>query len=41
MKVTMGIINKCGLRGDDTLCIVIFIKFGVGWHTTMSSDNSC
>ena len=24
MKVTMGIIDKCGVRGDATLCVVIF-----------------
>ena len=23
-KVTMGIIDKCGVRGDATLCVVIF-----------------
>ena len=26
MKVTMGIIDKCGVRGDATLCVVIFSK---------------
>ena len=25
MKVTMGIIDKCGVRGDATLCVVIFV----------------
>ena len=25
MKVTVGIIDKCGMRGDATLCVVIFI----------------
>ena len=25
MKVTMGIIDKCGVRGDATLCVVIFM----------------
>ena len=25
VKVIMGIINKCGVRGDATLCVVIFI----------------
>ena len=24
-RVTMGIIDKCGVRGDATLCVVIFI----------------
>ena len=24
VKVTMGIIYKCGVRGDATLCVVIF-----------------
>ena len=24
-KVTMGIIDKCGVRGDATLCVVIFL----------------
>ena len=24
VKVTMGIIDKCGVRGAATLCIVIF-----------------
>ena len=24
MKVTSGIIDKCGMRGDATLCFVIF-----------------
>ena len=24
VKVTMGIIGKCGVRGDATLCVVIF-----------------
>ena len=26
VKVMMGIIDKCGMRGDATLCIVIFSK---------------
>ena len=26
VKVTMFIIDKCGVRGDATLCVVIFIK---------------
>ena len=26
VKVTMGIIDKCGVRGDATLCVVIFIE---------------
>ena len=25
VKVTMVIIDKCGVRGDNTLCVVIFI----------------
>ena len=25
MKATMDIIYKCGVRGDATLCVVIFI----------------
>ena len=24
VKVTSGIIDKCGMRGDATLCVVIF-----------------
>ena len=24
MKITMGIVDKCGVRGDATLCVVIF-----------------
>ena len=24
VEVTMGIIEKCGVRGDATLCVVIF-----------------
>ena len=24
VKVTMGIIDKCGVRGDATLCCIIF-----------------
>ena len=24
-KVTTGIIDKCGVRGDATLCVVIFL----------------
>ena len=24
VKVTMGIIDKCGVRGDATLCVVMF-----------------
>ena len=24
VNVTMGIIDKCGVRGDATLCVVIF-----------------
>ena len=24
VKATMGIIYKCGVRGDATLCVVIF-----------------
>ena len=27
VKVTVGIIDKCGVRGDATLCVVIFIFF--------------
>ena len=27
VKVAMGIIDKCGVRGDATLCVVIFHKF--------------
>ena len=27
VKVTMVIINKCGVRGDAMLCIVIFIIY--------------
>ena len=26
VKVAMGIIDKCGVRGDATLCVVIFSK---------------
>ena len=26
VKVTMGIIDKCGVRGDATLCVVIFLE---------------
>ena len=26
VKVTMGIIDKCGVRGDATLCVVIFLR---------------
>ena len=26
MKVTMGIIDKCGVHGDATLCGVIFLE---------------
>ena len=33
VKVTMGIIYKCGVRGDATLCVVIF-------YFDMSSQNS-
>ena len=25
VKATMSIINKCGMRGDAMLCVVIFI----------------
>ena len=25
VKVMMGVIDKCGVRGDATLCVVIFI----------------
>ena len=28
VKVTMGIIDKYGVRGDATLCVVIFILSG-------------
>ena len=32
MKVTIGIIGKCGVRGDATLCIVIFtVCSDCGW----------
>ena len=26
VNVTMGIIDKCGVRGDATLCVVIFVS---------------
>ena len=26
VKVMMGIIDKCGVCGDSTLCVVIFLK---------------
>ena len=26
VNVTMGIIDKCGVRGDATLCVVIFMS---------------
>ena len=26
VKVTMVIIDKCGVRGDATLCVVIFVN---------------
>ena len=32
----MGIIDKCGLRGDVTLCVVIFFKFGARGHDRIS-----
>ena len=27
VKATMGIIDKCGVRGDATLCVVIFFSY--------------
>ena len=32
VKFTMGIIDKCGVRGDATLCVVIFTS---GTHCTI------
>ena len=32
VKVTMGIIDKCGVRGDATLCVVIFLKIALRRH---------
>ena len=29
VKVTMGIIGKCGVRGDATLCVVIFYPLNI------------
>ena len=29
VKVTMGIIDKCGVRGDATLCVDIFFFFAI------------
>ena len=26
VKVTIGVIDKCGVRGDATLCVVIFVS---------------
>ena len=26
VKVTMGIIDKCGVRGDATLCVVMLVN---------------
>ena len=31
MKVTMGFFDKCGVRGDATLCIFIFIMLLLTW----------
>ena len=30
LKATMGIIYKCGVRGDATLCVVIFTLYSRG-----------
>ena len=32
VNVTMGIIEKCGVRGDATLCVVIFNFWGNKSH---------
>ena len=40
VKITMGIIDKCGVRGNATLCVVIFFMlpesylWGQGMVTT-------
>ena len=33
VNVTMGIIDKCGVRGDATLCVVIFSGLFLYHHT--------
>ena len=41
MKVTMGIIDKCGVCGDATLCVVIFIfKIYFSYHAKKYYLNS-
>ena len=32
VKVTMGIIDKCGVRGDATLCVFIFKLSNQNWQ---------
>ena len=34
IMMTMCIIDKCGVRGDATLCVVIFI-FGFIWKSNL------
>ena len=33
LKATMGIIDKCGVRGDATLCVVIFHIDELPYHS--------
>ena len=43
VKVTMGIIDKCGVRGDATLCVVIFIYSNMTrfFSPIKSTDMNC
>ena len=35
VKVTMGIIDKFGVRGDATLCVVIFVYYIENKHNVI------
>ena len=38
VKVTMGIIDKCGVRGDATLCVVIFPNY---FYLIVQKESKC
>ena len=43
VKVTMGITDKCGVRGDATLCVLIFdfVLMGHGHSPVVDEPGFC
>ena len=41
VKVTMGIIDTCGVRGDATLCVVIFSVGVIQYNINTTKTRVC